>query len=123
MLTNGSIWTEFGKKKDKRKNDAVRRPKMDQYKVVTRIGEGAHGVVLLARHLKTGASVALKKVAVRAAAEGLPHNTLREVQVRCVYTAELTPVLLNVFCTGVGCSSTRYRRSLAYGDSNRSKIN
>lgn len=53
---------------------------MEQYKVITRIGEGAHGVVLLARHLDTGTSVALKKVTVRAAAEGLPNTTLREVR-------------------------------------------
>ena len=67
---------EFGKDGDKKK-----KLNMEQYKVVTRIGEGAHGVVLLAKHLITGANVALKKVTVRAAAEGLPNTTLREVQV------------------------------------------
>ena len=35
---------------------------MDQYTILGRIGEGAHGVVFKAKHIESGEIVALKKV-------------------------------------------------------------
>ena len=35
---------------------------MEDYTILGRIGEGAHGIVMKARHRKTGTIVALKKV-------------------------------------------------------------
>ena len=35
---------------------------MDQYKILGRIGEGAHGIVFKAKHIECGEIVALKKV-------------------------------------------------------------
>ena len=41
---------------------------MEDYTVLGRIGEGAHGVVMKAKHKKTGQIVALKKVLLKRAA-------------------------------------------------------
>ena len=38
---------------------------MDDYVVLGRVGEGAHGIVMKARHRHTGEVVALKKVALK----------------------------------------------------------
>ena len=35
---------------------------MDQYTILGRLGEGAHGVVFKAKHIESGEIVALKKV-------------------------------------------------------------
>jgi serine/threonine protein kinase len=35
---------------------------MDQYTILGRIGEGAHGIVFKAKHIESGEIVALKKV-------------------------------------------------------------
>ncbi|XP_077645804.1 cyclin-dependent kinase 20-like [Lonchura striata] len=53
---------------------------MEQYLVLGRIGEGAHGVVFRAKHRQTGELVALKKVPLRRPEEGLPLQTLREIK-------------------------------------------
>ncbi|XP_077028680.1 uncharacterized protein LOC129134628 isoform X2 [Agelaius phoeniceus] len=53
---------------------------MEQYIVLGRIGEGAHGVVFKAKHRETGELVALKKVPLRRPEEGLPPQTLREIK-------------------------------------------
>nr|XP_041567858.1 cyclin-dependent kinase 20 [Taeniopygia guttata] len=53
---------------------------MEQYMVLGRIGEGAHGVVYRAKHRQTGELVALKKVPLRRPEEGLPLQTLREIK-------------------------------------------
>ncbi|XP_033367460.1 cyclin-dependent kinase 20 isoform X1 [Parus major] len=53
---------------------------MDQYIVLGRIGEGAHGVVFKAKHRETGELVALKKVPLRRPEDGLPPQTLREIK-------------------------------------------
>lgn len=45
---------------------------MDQYKVVGRIGEGAHGLVLRGQHRVTGKEVALKKVLLKKLEDGIP---------------------------------------------------
>jgi serine/threonine protein kinase len=45
-----------------------RQGQMENYVVLGRVGEGAHGIVMKARHRLTGEVVALKKVALK------PHN-------------------------------------------------
>ncbi|XP_068009087.1 cyclin-dependent kinase 20 [Melanerpes formicivorus] len=53
---------------------------MEQYIVLGRIGEGAHGVVFKAKDRETGELVALKKVPLRHPEEGVPPQTLREIK-------------------------------------------
>ncbi|XP_078003960.1 cyclin-dependent kinase 20 isoform X1 [Phascolarctos cinereus] len=53
---------------------------MDQYNILGRIGEGAHGIILKAKHVETGETVALKKVALRRLEDGIPNQALREIK-------------------------------------------
>ncbi|KAK7481800.1 hypothetical protein BaRGS_00026947 [Batillaria attramentaria] len=53
---------------------------MDQYNILGRIGEGAHGIVLKAKHIESGEVVALKKVSLRNPEEGIPNTALREIK-------------------------------------------
>ncbi|XP_048656257.1 cyclin-dependent kinase 20 isoform X3 [Marmota marmota marmota] len=53
---------------------------MDQYYILGRIGEGAHGIVFKAKHVETGEIVALKKVALRRLEDGIPNQALREIK-------------------------------------------
>ncbi|NP_001089767.1 uncharacterized protein LOC734831 [Xenopus laevis] len=53
---------------------------MEQYSLLGRIGEGAHGIVFKAKHIETGEVVALKKVALRKLEEGIPNQALREIK-------------------------------------------
>ncbi|XP_007507757.1 cyclin-dependent kinase 20 isoform X8 [Monodelphis domestica] len=53
---------------------------MDQYSILGRIGEGAHGIVFKAKHVETGETVALKKVALRRLEDGIPNQALREIK-------------------------------------------
>ncbi|XP_062955329.1 cyclin-dependent kinase 20 isoform X3 [Cynocephalus volans] len=53
---------------------------MEQYRILGRIGEGAHGVVFKAKHAETGEIVALKKVALRRLEDGIPKQALREIK-------------------------------------------
>ncbi|ESO08896.1 hypothetical protein HELRODRAFT_74648 [Helobdella robusta] len=53
---------------------------MDQYKILGRIGEGAHGVVFKAKHVESGDLVALKKVPLKKIEEGIPNTALREIK-------------------------------------------
>eukprot|EP01137_Pigoraptor_chileana_P011306 Opistho-2@61952 len=53
---------------------------MERYKILGRIGEGAHGVVFQAKHTETGEVVALKKVPLRRLEDGIPNTALREIK-------------------------------------------
>ncbi|XP_025032672.1 cyclin-dependent kinase 20 isoform X2 [Python bivittatus] len=53
---------------------------MDQYSILGRIGEGAHGIVFKAKNIETGETVALKKVALRKLEDGIPNQALREIK-------------------------------------------
>ncbi|XP_039365764.1 cyclin-dependent kinase 20 isoform X2 [Mauremys reevesii] len=55
-------------------------PSMDQYSILGRIGEGAHGIVFKAKNIETGETVALKKVALRRLEDGIPNQALREIK-------------------------------------------
>ncbi|XP_047622091.1 LOW QUALITY PROTEIN: cyclin-dependent kinase 20-like [Phacochoerus africanus] len=53
---------------------------MEQYCILGRIGEGAHGIVFKAKHVETGEIVALKKVALQRLEDGIPNQALREIK-------------------------------------------
>lgn len=53
---------------------------MENYQILGRIGEGAHGVVLKAKHVTTGELVALKKVPLKKVDDGIPNSALREIK-------------------------------------------
>ena len=53
---------------------------MEDYTVLGRIGEGAHGVVMKARNKSSGQTVALKKVLLKRLEEGMPLTALREIK-------------------------------------------
>ncbi|KAJ6655296.1 hypothetical protein lerEdw1_005488 [Lerista edwardsae] len=53
---------------------------MEQYSILGRIGEGAHGIVFKAKNIETGETVALKKVALRKLEDGIPNQALREIK-------------------------------------------
>ncbi|XP_067683166.1 cyclin-dependent kinase 20-like [Haliotis asinina] len=53
---------------------------MEQYTILGRIGEGAHGIVLKAKHTESGEVVALKKVPLRNLDDGIPNTALREIK-------------------------------------------
>ena len=53
---------------------------MEDYTILGRIGEGAHGIVMKGRHRKTGTIVALKKVLLKRLEDGLPETALREIK-------------------------------------------
>ncbi|KAK3878949.1 hypothetical protein Pcinc_016487 [Petrolisthes cinctipes] len=75
---------------------------MDAYTVVGRIGEGAHGVVVRARHNNTGALVALKKVPLRRLDQGMPTTALREIKALKEINSHHVVRLLDVFAEGAG---------------------
>ncbi|XP_067931801.1 cyclin-dependent kinase 20-like [Watersipora subatra] len=53
---------------------------MDQYTLLGRIGEGAHGIVYKAKNTESGQVVAIKKVALRKIEDGIPNTALREIK-------------------------------------------
>ncbi|XP_078485552.1 cyclin-dependent kinase 20-like [Ciona intestinalis] len=53
---------------------------MEQYHILGRIGEGAHGIVFKAKHIERGEVVALKKVPLRKIEDGIPNQALREIK-------------------------------------------
>ncbi|MGH0190025.1 UNVERIFIED_CONTAM: hypothetical protein FKN15_041488 [Acipenser sinensis] len=76
---------------------------MDQYSILGRIGEGAHGIVFKAKHIETGETVALKKIALRKLEDGIPNQALREI--KALQEIEDNPYVVklkNVFPHGAG---------------------
>lgn len=81
---------------------------MDQYKVVGRIGEGAHGLVLRGQRLGTGQEVALKRVLLKKLEDGIPTTVIREIkalqEIDCEYVrTETSRVLMNSFVVVYCC--------------------
>ena len=66
---------------------------MEDYTVLGRIGEGAHGVVMKARHKSSGQTVALKKVLLKRLEEGMPLTALREIKALQVSTFRYLRIL------------------------------
>ncbi|CAL4078701.1 unnamed protein product [Meganyctiphanes norvegica] len=75
---------------------------MEGYSVLGRIGEGAHGVVVRARHNLTGQMVALKKVPLRRLDQGMPTTALREIKALQEINSQHVVRLLDVFAEGAG---------------------
>ncbi|XP_067880427.1 cyclin-dependent kinase 20 isoform X3 [Heterodontus francisci] len=76
---------------------------MEQYSILGRVGEGAHGIVFKAKHIETGETVALKKVALRKLEDGIPNQALREI--KALQEIEDNPYVVklkNVFPHGTG---------------------
>jgi len=53
---------------------------MEQYHILGRVGEGAHGIVYKAKQIQSGDLVALKKVPLRNLEDGFPNEVLREIK-------------------------------------------
>ena len=67
---------------------------MEDYVVLGRVGEGAHGIVMKGRHKKSGSIVALKKVLIKRLEDGIPETALREIKalqvhITSVYTLKV----------------------------------
>ena len=62
---------------------------MEDYVVIGRIGEGAHGVVMKGRHKQSGRIVALKKVLLKRLEDGIPATALREIKALQVWVYSL----------------------------------
>ncbi|XP_071545594.1 cyclin-dependent kinase 20-like isoform X1 [Panulirus ornatus] len=75
---------------------------MEAYTVVGRIGEGAHGVVVRAKHNLTGQMVALKKIPLRRLDQGMPTTALREIKALQEINSQHVVRLLDVFAEGAG---------------------
>ncbi|CAH8480885.1 unnamed protein product [Schistosoma rodhaini] len=76
---------------------------MEQYSIIGRIGEGAHGVVLKAKHIESGELVALKKVPLRKLADGIPNTALREIKaLQFIESSPYVVHLREVFPHGTG---------------------
>ena len=52
---------------------------MENYKLLGRIGKGAHGLVFKALDTRNGRTVALKQITIASIANGIPKNTMREI--------------------------------------------
>ncbi|KAG8228101.1 hypothetical protein J437_LFUL000103 [Ladona fulva] len=74
---------------------------MDQYSIVGRIGEGAHGLVLQAIHVPTSKRVALKKLLLKKLEDGISVTVIREIKtlqhIRSKYVVRLLDVFLQGF--------------------------
>ena len=53
---------------------------MEDYCVLGRVGEGAHGIVMKCRHKPSGRVVALKKVPLKRLEDGISEATIREIK-------------------------------------------
>lgn len=76
---------------------------MENYSIIGRIGEGAHGVVFKAKKIQSGEIVALKKVALRKLEEdGVPSSAIREIKALEQIDHPNVVRLYDVFPTGAG---------------------
>lgn len=53
----------------------------NRYKIVQKIGEGVHGLVLKAHDMSTNRDVAIKKVALRTKYQEISFSAIREIKV------------------------------------------
>lgn len=75
---------------------------MNEYEVITTVGEGAHGIVLKARHSASGNIVALKKVTLKKiSTEGIPLQMIREIKALQCLEHENVVTLFDVFPQGL----------------------
>ena len=70
---------------------------MEDYIVIGRIGEGAHGVVMKGRNKQTGRIVALKKVLLKRLEDGIPATALREIKALQVRDEFIQFMIINLW--------------------------
>ncbi|GJQ66666.1 hypothetical protein Trydic_g4634 [Trypoxylus dichotomus] len=75
---------------------------MDEYKILGRIGQGAHGYVMKGVHRGTNKEVALKKVIIKSLQEGIPKNIMREILALRVLKFKYIVELVDVLPHGMG---------------------
>ncbi|KAK5647738.1 hypothetical protein RI129_002630 [Pyrocoelia pectoralis] len=75
---------------------------MNKYRVLGRIGEGAHGYVMKGIDKVTGLEVALKKLIIRNLDEGIPTNIMREIASLRVLNSVYIVKLLDIVPHGMG---------------------
>ncbi|KAI8925364.1 kinase-like domain-containing protein [Entophlyctis helioformis] len=75
---------------------------MERYRIVEKIGEGAHGIVLKATFIETGEVVALKKVPLRKLENGIPNTIVREIKALQEIDHQNVVKLRDVFPSGTG---------------------
>ncbi|XP_063243480.1 cyclin-dependent kinase 20 isoform X1 [Bacillus rossius redtenbacheri] len=75
---------------------------MEMFKVMGKIGEGAHGLVLRGRHIVSGHDVALKKVTFKKFEDGIPNSVLREIKALRELDSDYIVQLLDAFPQGLG---------------------
>ena len=68
--------TEKGGRERAKEREVV---EMDKYEKVEKIGEGTYGVVYKGRNRESGQTIALKKITLDEAEEGVPCTTIREI--------------------------------------------
>ncbi|KAI8910899.1 kinase-like domain-containing protein [Gorgonomyces haynaldii] len=76
---------------------------MESYSVLEKLGEGAHGVVLKAKHLESGKLVALKRIPLRNLENGIPNNIIREIKALEQLKHKNVIDLKEFFPSGSGC--------------------
>lgn len=70
-------------------NQNVHFSTMNNYKILGRIGQGAHGYVVKATNRKTKATVALKKINFKRVSKGeIPKNVMREITALTVLSSK-----------------------------------
>lgn len=75
---------------------------MENYVVIGRIGEGAHGIVMQARHKMSGHIVALKKIPLKRLEDGISEATIREIRALQQLDSIYVVKMLDVFPQGLG---------------------
>lgn len=76
---------------------------MENYNILDKVGEGAHGVVFKAKHIQSGEIVALKRVSLKKLEDGIPNTVLREIKaLQAIEENENVVKLLDHFAQGTG---------------------
>ena len=57
------------------------RSTLNDYIKIGKLGEGAYGIVYKAQHAVTGEIVAMKKIRLTSANEGVPSTAIREISI------------------------------------------
>ena len=75
---------------------------MENYVVMGRVGEGAHGIVMQAKHKSSGQVVALKKIPLKRLEDGISEATIREIRALQQLDSIYIVKLYDVFPQGLG---------------------
>jgi cell cycle related kinase len=76
---------------------------MDNYNIIGKVGEGAHGIVFKAKHKQSGEILALKRVSLKRLEDEIPNTVLREIKaLQAIEDNENIVKLYDVFAQGSG---------------------